>query len=203
MYYQNFEDYMRTVLGYPVENQCTYARDLFEEMPNYQVLYEDRNELEDCYPEIHKVLYPMVCEMCDNCSKPITRDKIEEMVEKISEKVEQNHEISIRINIDNRAETKEIENRNNNINTKNNTIRTNTMVGETGKRVQEPENRQRRPQNPLLRDLIRILILNRILGGKFPGRPPHPRPPVRPPFPGGPRPPMRPHPRDYEDYLKF
>jgi len=109
MYYQNFEDYMRTVLGYPVENQCTYARDLFEEMPNYQVLYEDRNELEDCYPEIHKVLYPMVCEMCDNCSKPITRDKIEEMVEKISEKVEQNHEISIRINIDNRAETKEIE----------------------------------------------------------------------------------------------
>lgn len=202
MYYQNYEDYMRTVLGYPIENQCTYGRDFLEEMPNYQVLYEDRNELEDCYPEIYKVLYPMVCEMCDNCNKPITRDKIDEMVEKISERVEQNHEINIRINIDNRSETKEVENRAGNVNTKPNAIRTNTMV-ESAKRLQEPENRQRRPQNPLLRDLIRILILNRLLGGFFPGRPPRPRPPVRPPFPGGPRPPMRPQPRDYEDYLKF
>lgn len=202
MYYQNYEDYMRTVLGYPAQNQYTYGRDFLEEMPNYQVLYEDRNELEDCYPEIYKVLYPMVCEMCDNCNKPITRDNIDEMVEKISERVEQNHEINIRINIDNRSETKEVENRAGNVNTKPNAIRTNTMV-ESAKRLQEPENRQRRPQNPLLRDLIRILILNRLLGGFFPGRPPRPRPPVRPPFPSGPRPPMRPQPRDYEDYLKF
>ena len=35
-------------------------------------------------------------------------------------------------------------------------------------------------RNPLLRDLIRILILNRLLGGN--------RPPKRPPYPG-PRPP--------------
>lgn len=202
MYYQNYEDYMRTVLGYPVEHQRTYTMDFLEEIPNYQVVYQDRNELEDCYPEIHKVLYPMVCEMCDKCSKPITRDKIEAMVEEISQKVEQNHEISIRLNMDNRSEVKEVENRTNPMSTKSNAMKANTMP-ETGKRLQEPENRQRRPQNPFLRDLIRILILNRILGGNFPGRPPHPRPPVRPPFPGGPRPPMRPQPRDYDDYLNF
>jgi len=58
----------------------------------------------------------------------------------------------------------------------------------------------------LLRDLIRILILNRLLGGgRFPERPPRPpfpgpgRPPVRPPFPG----PMQPRQVDYDNYLKF
>ena len=25
MYYQNYEDYMRTILGYPVERQNTYS----------------------------------------------------------------------------------------------------------------------------------------------------------------------------------
>ena len=76
------------------------------------------------------------------------------------------------------------------------------------------EYRQTR-RNSTLQDLIKILILNQLLGGNFrPPRPPRPRPPFpdgpipnpRPPFPGGPgsnprppfpdgpnpRPPMRP-----------
>ncbi len=42
------------------------------------------------------------------------------------------------------------------------------------------ETRSPRPSNPLLRDLIRILILNQLLGGGLF----HGRPPMRPPFPG-------------------
>ncbi|MBO5478832.1 MAG: hypothetical protein J6A04_03860 [Clostridia bacterium] len=44
------------------------------------------------------------------------------------------------------------------------------------------EDRQMSRRDNFLRDLIRILILRELFGGRFPGRP---RPP-RPPFPGGP-----------------
>ena len=64
--------------------------------------------------------------------------------------------------------------------------------------MENREDRQRRPNNNVLRDLIRILILNRLLGGPINNMPPRPRPP---------RPPMRPqYPRNnglYEDYFKF
>ena len=57
-----------------------------------------------------------------------------------------------------------------------------------------------------MNDLIRILLLNQILGGGgfFPGRPPvrPPMPPIRPPFPGGgnQRPPII-RDREYDEYI--
>lgn len=202
MYYQNYEDYMKAVLGYPIESMDRYPMNFLEETRDYSMVYQDRNELEECYPEIHRVIYPVVCEICDRCNKPITKEMIDGMVNEVYQRVETNNEISIRINIDNRSEEKEIENRIGN-SSKNNLLRNNGASSEPVRRVQETENRQRRPQNQLLRDLIRILLLNQILGGNFPNRPPRPKPPMRPPFPGGPRPPMRPQPRDYDDYFKF
>lgn len=200
MYYQNYEDYMRAVLGYPMEHQDTYPMHYIQETQNNMMPYQNTKELEDCYPEIYKIINPVVCEVCDRCNMPITKDVVEDMVEEIYQKIEINNEIAIHINLDNRMnEKKEVENRTNV--TKSNTVK-NSIVNEQTRKNPEIENRQRRPNNPLLRDLIRILILNRILGGNFPGRPPRPRPPMRPPFPGGPRPP-RPQPRDYDDYLRF
>lgn len=200
MYYQNYEDYMRAVLGYPMESQDTYQMHYLEEAPNGRMLYQNTKELEDCYPEIYKIINPVVCEVCDRCNMPITKDVVEDMVEEIYQKIEINNEIAIHINLDNRiAEKKEVENRTNVA--KPNTVRT-SVANEQTRKSPEVENRQRRPNNPFLRDLIRILLLNRILGGIFPGRPPRPRPPMRPPFPGGSRPP-RPQPRDYDEYLRF
>ena len=194
MYYQNYEDYMRYVLGYPIENRNTYQMNYFENAQNCIMPYQNTKELEDCYPEIYKIINPIVCEVCDKCSMPITRDVVENMVEEVYHKIEINNEISIRINIDNRSNEKE-ENKTNII--KQSNVR-NLNTEQLRKNV-EAENRQRRPNNPFLRDLIRILILNRLLGGNFPNRPPRPRPPARPPFPGGPRLENR----DYEDYFKF
>jgi len=195
MYYQNYEDYMRSVLGYPIENQDTYRMNCFEDTQNYVMPYQNTKELEDCYPEIYKMINPIVCEVCDKYGTSITRDMIENMVEEVYQKIEINNEILIKINIDNRSNEKIVENRVNDI--KQNNIK--NINNEQTRKSPEVENRQRRPNNPLLRDLIRILILNRLLGGFFPGRPPRPRPPVRPPFPGGPRP----QPRDYDNYLRF
>ena len=185
MYYQNYEDYMRLVLGYPIENKNIYQMNCMDNIQDCPTPYQDTKELEDCYPEVYKIINPMVCEICDKCNRPITRDILEKMVEEVYHKIEINNEILVKINIDNRSNENKVENRINNINIRKN---------------QEVENRQRRENNQFLRDLIRILILNRLLGENFPGRPPYPRPPVRPPFPGGPRPPMN---REYEDYFKF
>lgn len=197
MYYQNYEDYMRSVLGYPIEGQNTYQMNYFEDTRNCMIPYQNTKELEDCYPKIYKIINPIVCEVCDRCNEPVTRDTVENMVEEVYKRIEINNEIAIKINIDNRSSEKEIENKTNVV--KPNSIR--SINSESTRKTEEIESRQRRPNNPLLRDLIRILILNRLLGGGFfPGRPHRPRPPMRPPFPGGPRPPMN---RDYDDYLKF
>lgn len=198
MYYQNYEDYMRRVLGYPMEHEDTYHMNYFEDTQNRIMPYQDTKELESCYPEIYRMINPIVCEVCDRYNRPITRDVLENMVEEVYQRVEMNNEIAININIENRSNEKEVENRANN--TKLNTVK--NLNTEQSRKSSEVENRQRRPNNPLLRDLIRILILDRLLGNNFPGRPPRPRPPMRPPFPGGPRPPSI-GPRDYDDYLKF
>lgn len=214
MYYQSYEDYMRNILGYPTENRYTYD--------NYMVPEErfssTSEEAEQLYPEIYKTINPLVCRECDGYTGPITNEAIESMVDRIYSNIEINNEIMIKINVDNRSledrsiiNSKENENRNSKekIASNNSKITNNELQkNRDNLRSTEVENRQRRPNNPLLRDLIRILILNRLFGGGFfPGRPPRPRPPfpgpgrppVRPPFPGG----MPPRPRNYNDYLEF
>ena len=197
MYYKNYEDYMRSVLGYPTQNCDTYPMNYFENTQNCMMTYQNTKELEDCYPEIYKIINPIVCEVCDRCSRSVTRDDVENMVEEVCKRIEINNEIAIKINIDNRNSEKETENRTTAIKSNSNRTINNEQIRKTA----DVENRQRRPSNPFLRDLIRILILNRLLGeGFFLDNPPHIRPPMRPPFPGGPIPPMN---RDYDDFLNF
>lgn len=213
MYYQNYEDYMRSVLGYPIDNRYTYDNYSVQEDRNYSA-YENREEL---YPEIYRRINPLVCKECDGYTGPITKEAVESMVDRIYSNIEMNNEIMININVDNRsiedknvANTREVDNRNSKEKA---TVNNSRMVNNEPQRskenlrVVEVENRQRRPDNQLLRDLIRILILNRLFGGEFfpgrpPMRPPFPgpgRPPVRPPFPG----PIQPRQLDYDNYLKF
>lgn len=172
MYYQNYEDYMRSVLGYPTNNSYTYDNYITNDNRNYS----DYENMEELYPEIYRKINPLVCKECDGYSGTITKEVIDSMVDKIYSNIEMNNDIVVNLNIDNRSgkENRQIKQNNNN--------------------------------NTFLRDLLRILILNRLLGGgQFPGRPPRPpfpgpgRPPVRPPFPG----PIQPRQENYDNYLKF
>ncbi len=182
MYYQNYEDYMRSVLGYPVaEKQDTYQRNVIAEREF--ITGQNTKELEECYPKIYYLLHPIVEEVCNKCTVPVTREIVENMVEEVYQKVENNTEILGNMQMEaSNPETQQ--------NTRTNY--TGRMHNQTIRRETEAENRQRRPNNPLLRDLIRILILNQLLGGKIPNRPPRPRPP----YPG----PMY---RDSQNYLQF
>ena len=84
MYYQNYEDYMRSILGYPTRqnymdtyescNSCI-PTDYTIQTPRYS------EEIMDLYPEIYKILNPMVCKICEANTKPIDRELIEKMKE--------------------------------------------------------------------------------------------------------------------------
>ena len=160
MYYSNYEDYMRMVLGYPMENtNSTYRNDnnWYSAQNNVNSLISNPEEL---YQELYRNINPAVCQMCDKNVEPLTKELLEQMTEQIYNTVEGDVNTVVNINVE---AGKRVDNRG---------------IKEPAKA--EVREKRQRINNPLLRDLIRILILNRILGGNRP-----PMPPPRPPFPGG------------------
>lgn len=164
-----YEEYMRSVLGYsPMNYQNTYDRNSENfAMTNMNVMNNMPNEeLEECYPDIYRIVYPMIQKACMQNSRPMTRELVDSMTEEIYFAIEDN-EITETRGKDEKS------------------------VKQTDTKV---ENRQRIVRNTGLNDLIRILILRELLGrpgfpGGRPPRPMPPRPPMRPPVGPGPRPP--------------
>ena len=222
MYYQNYEDYMRSILGYPIrQNYMDTYENCNSCMPTDYIIQTPRysDEIMDLYPDIYKIINPMVCKICEANTKPINRELIEKMADEIYLNIEsdpnlaENDVINVRVNL-----PKESNSGNNTMSKTKSAATTTTSVSNssTSKRVRDNrnekaqnrveesstvsnnENRENRQfgRNNTLRDLIRILILNRLLGRDI--RPPRPRPPrpPRPPYPGrpgqNPRPPIQP-----------
>jgi len=181
MYNQNYEDYLRSVLGY---NNQPEIYNNYNNIYTYPELNYYRNSgnmvnsenLEDEYPEIYRIVYPMIQKVCErNGNRQITRQLLDNMTDEIYENIEPSM-TEVNLNVQVRGEEKLV-------NTK-----------QTEKK-EVRETRQRR--NSILNDLIRILILRELGIGRPPFRP-------RPPFPGGPgmpggpgRPPMGPRPYMY------
>ena len=201
MYDRYYDEYMRNVLGngYMSDYRGTYAmmpQDLYgmntymqNEIPESQMTEE---ELEECYPDIYRVVYPMVKKMCLRNTKPITKKLIDDMVNEIYVNTEPNDSININVNVGN---TSKINNVSSDRDIKSVTSRpeVKSEVRDVRSDSRQKETRQR---NFLLNDLIRILVLRELLDRPgIPGNRPPQRPPMRPPYPD-PRPPMRP--RGYE-----
>lgn len=194
MHNESYEEYIRSILGYPYYNSSCYESDYNFNRRN-QINNETNSQLEACYPEIYKVVYPMVNKACSNNTKPITSELIDELTNEIYTAVENDTEINININLTN--EIQSTGNRNT----------SSCVKTETAKEIPQNRGEDRQFRNRGLQDLIRILLIRELLGrpGGFPGnRPPFPpnRPPMRPPFPGGPgggRPPMMPRSNYLED----
>lgn len=221
MLYNDFEDYMRSVLGY----STNASNSINEQYQNeYQTLYgstyqtrELNFDIEQMYPKIYRTINPMVCNMCQNINQPITEELIEQMTNEIYRNIEKRVEIQNVVNL--KIETRETEcpensekckenrefyecsncksfvngklrentrNCGKNLVTKisDNGIEKNISNSNQDKRSENTliQQRQQQSQNQLLRDLIRILILNQLFR------------PERPPFiPGLGFPPSRPH----------
>lgn len=161
MFNQDYDEYLRNVLGYSPNGRMEniYQNEYGQYPMQYDENYWDANEedrireLEECYPDIYKLLYPIVQKECKNCNRSITKDLVEELTDKIYNQVSVNIEMQADVNIQNQSN-----NRN------------------------QDEKKENRHFNRGLSDLIKILLIRELLGMR-PGRP---RPP-RPPFP--PRPP--------------
>ena len=160
MFNQDYNEYLRSVLG-----DGLYQNEYDQYPMQYDGGFWDRNdenrrrELEECYPDIYKLLYPIVQKECRNNTRSLTKDVIEELTDRIYNQVIQNNEIQLNINIQNQSNNRAQEN-----------------------------NKETRQFNRGLSDLIKILIIRELLGFR-PGRPgPRPRsprpmmPPPRPPF---------------------
>ena len=80
-----YEQYMRNVLGYQAMNNNTY--DMYYDnwdMLNMASLNNiQMQELENCYPEIYTIVYPMVQRACSQNTRPITRELIDNMTDEI------------------------------------------------------------------------------------------------------------------------
>ena len=181
-------------------------------------------DIEECYPEIYGVVYPMVQKACRSITEPVTKVDVEKMVEELYGSLEGN---------DDRVEQKQVNSaehfRTNETNRNQMSNRTNRSTGlfkpnvEPKREVPIPpkveqkqdvisntnildktneSTKETRYCNNGVCDIIRILLIRELLGGpNKPGpRPPFrpgPRPPFGPypPFGPGPRPPFGPEPR--------
>ena len=186
---ESFDDYIRSILGYPNINNTMCQGNT---MSNYNMSMNNQNmftsnvntqELEDCYPEIYRIVYPMITNRCSRIEEPITRNLVDRLTEEIHSAIEVNNEINVNINLQNEVQTL-------------NTNRSKATPTTSSTKKEENQREDRQFGNQTLRELIRILIIRELLGrpGHRPPRPPFPG--GRPPFPG--RPPMRP--RAYNDF---
>ena len=71
-----YEEYMRSVLGY--QNYDNW------EFPNMNAMNViQMQELENCYPDIYRIVYPMIQKSCNENTRPITRELIDRMTDDI------------------------------------------------------------------------------------------------------------------------
>ena len=149
-------------------------------------------DLESCYPEIYKIVYPMITTKCNNTGTNVTRADIENMTDEIYYALEERNDIQVNINLTNdvRSTSQTNDQKTEKLSTSYNKTSSKTL-SET-RNVETAEERNRRPNNYVLNDLIRILLIRELLGrpGNFPPNRPG-FPPPFPPRPGG-RPPFRP-----------
>ena len=185
MYDNQYEEYIRSVLGYPSTANMNQNQMYQNEYPNPSQV-NMRNDLEEFYPEIYKIIYPMVQKACDGNVRANTREEIEKMTDEIYSAIEDNNQINVNINLGNTVSTTNT-NRTQNRNelSKEEIQKKNSEKQEVENRNIETESRIS-PRNNNLRDLIKILLIRELLRRRhnhFPPRPPHnPRPSMRPPI---------------------
>lgn len=141
--FNNYEEYMRSVLGYKTADTYNMQNDnYYYDVSRMNTNMQDTSRL---YPEIYGIVYPMVQKVCSRRNfGNLTEEMLNEMVNEIYNVIEPEEEL------EERSTQKSVDTKN------------------TRQKEQVKEPRRARPNNYLLRDLIRILILREILSGGGP-----------------------------------
>ena len=145
MNYQNYDEYMRNLIGYP-NMRASMNQPMNPSMFSYSNMDTYSDDLERMYPETYRVIYPMVCFACDNIRTPVTEETVDMMTDDIYDRVEADGRIKMDISVEVRNDDETSENR----------------------------QRRPLRRNRFLRDLIRILLLRELIRRRrprFPMRP--------------------------------
>lgn len=173
----NFNYNYSCTCDYPYNcNQNFYSRNIVQ-------------DIENMYPEIYNIIYPMIQKACMQNNKPVTEDVLEEMTNDIYSNIEADNIFNLNITVENRSE-------NNSVNKSTNKYENTILNSSKNSSSENKENREYRQDNNPIRDLIRILLIREFLGERPSSRPPRPPRPPFPPTPGPfpPRPPRPPMP---------
>ena len=195
-YQFTYEPMLRNTNCYNQVEDC----DQFNYDYNYDFPYNHRQpnfnsrnlamDIENMYPEIYKIVYPMIQKACMQNNRPITEEVLDEMTSDIYNNIEADNIVNLNIDIVNNRNEKNSaqqsssqstgtsENRSSQVNTKNATA--------------SIQNREYRQVNNPIRDLIRILLIRELIGGRPGPRPQRPFPPGPEPFFSRPPRPIRP-----------
>ena len=190
MYNNVYQEYINNMLGTIAKVHSNFETDVSREANFFQNFNTTNIDLEKFYPDIYKLLYPMVQTACMRNAKPITEETIDEMVRDIYSNFNADDVTIFNINLTNDVRSSNQTNEA----SKMSTIKTNSKTSPTETRSNE-EDRNLRQNNSILNDLIRILLIRELL--ERPGN----RPSFRPGFPGpGPgNPPFRPRNFGFEE----
>ena len=156
MYNYSYEDYMNNLLGYNINtrnNMYAIPTDIEpneDENAYIETNETKKNELEECYPEIYKTVYPMVCKSCLYITETITPELVEKITNEIYESLEtdelpqETRSAEVKINYSN--------------------IRNNRNMGRYNRNINEnTEKEEKRQRNIFLNDLIKILVLRELI----------------------------------------
>ena len=115
-------------------------------------MMNNSEDLEDMYPEIYRIVYPMVRKACMQNTRPVTRELVDQMTQEIYSNIEADNVVNLNIHIDNSTNSRG--------DTQEKTEAENVKVENRQAENRQVENRQ---FNRGLRDLIRILLLRELL----------------------------------------
>lgn len=188
MYNNVYEEYIRNMIGgcpeFSRQDLYNYGNNIYEtnfdsERANYSNI---NNDLEKYYPEIYRLLYPMIQKACMKNTKPISKQLIDDMVEDIYSNFVPT-EMTTNVNFENDV-------RNNKSQVKQENLKNSKSLAQVTVKPESVENRQIEMNNNfMLRDLIKILLLRELIGrpgirpifrpplGGFPNRPHNIKPP--------------------------
>lgn len=177
MYNNVYQEYINNIIGITPRNQLDFENDAYINANTYGNFQSNMsNDLEKLYPDLYKLLYPMIQTACMKNTKPITEETLNEMVNDIYSNFNADDVTILNINLTNNvrsssSNTSKIE-------------RSSTRNQAENRKGEESEERvSRAPNNHVLNDLIRILLIRELIGK--PGNFPPNRPgfsPTRPPF---------------------
>lgn len=167
MYNNVYQEYINDILGTVPKNQVALENDVFRNsVANVYMPNNVNMDLERLYPELYKLLYPMIQSACMRNTKPLTEETIQEMVTDIYSNFNAD-DITIASIVRNSQNPIESQTSSNNRATTKNSL-------EIAKVQTEPNTRA---NNYVLNDLIRILLIRELLGR------PESSSPIRPIFP--------------------